>query len=171
MVKRILVCVGMLASMASAAAAADFSLTIGNSFAAAGPYSGPYSGSAPRGPVVKTKVAKDALFAVRLEQCPTLDGARITGVAKGIIAGVKKSASVVFLAAGSPGVYVATPGWSQNEGVWVVAVSAACGTAKAGALVSIGPRGFLRESIQLLPRAATKAEIDAALKTLELSGN
>jgi hypothetical protein len=166
MVKRILVCVGMLASTASAAAAADFSLSIGNSFAAAGPYSGP----APTGPVVK-KVAKDALFAVRLEQCPTLDRAQIAGVAKGIFGGVKKSATVIFLTAGSPGVYVATPGWSQNEGLWVVAVSATCGTAKAGALVPIGPRGFLRENIQLLPRAATKAEIDAALKALELSGN
>lgn len=167
MVKRILVCVGMLASTASAAAAADFSLTIGNPFAAAGPYSGP----SPTGPVVKTKVAKDALFAVRLEQCPTLGGAQITGLAKGIVGGERKSAPVTFLAAGSPGVYVAMPGWSQNDGVWVVAVSATCGTAMAGALVSIGPRGFLRESTRLLPRAATKAEIDAALKALELSGN
>jgi hypothetical protein len=166
MVKRILVCVGMLASTASAAAA-DFSLSIGNSFAAAGPYSGP----SPTGPIVKQKVAKDALFAVRLEQCPTLDRAQITGVAEGIIGGMRKSSSVIFLAAGAPGVYVATPGWSQNDGVWVVAVSATCGTAKAGALVPIGPRGFLRESTQLLPRAATKAEIDAALKALELSGN
>jgi hypothetical protein len=167
MVKRILVCVGMLAWTASAAPAADFSLTIGNSFAAAGPYSAP----APTGPVVKTKVAKDALFAVRLEQCPTLDGARITGVAEGIVGGVSKSAPVIFVAAGSPGVYVATPGWSRNDGVWVVAVSATCGTAMAGALVSIGHRGFLRESTQLLPRAATHAEIDAALKALELSRN
>jgi hypothetical protein len=167
MVKHILVCVGMLASTACAAAAADFSLSIGNSFAAAGPY----SGSTPTGPVVKTKVAKDALFAVRMEQCSTLDLAHITGVAKGSIGGVRKSAPVIFLAAGSPGVYVATPGWSQNDGVWVVAVSATCGTAKAGALVSIGPRGFLRESTQLFPRAATKAEIDDALKALELSGN
>jgi hypothetical protein len=166
MMKRILVCVGMLAT-ASAAAAADFSLAIGNSFAAAGPYSGP----APTGPIVKQKVAKDTLFAVRLEQCPTLDRAQITGVAEGIIGGVRKSASVMFLAAGSLGVYVATPGWSQNDGVWVVAVSATCGTAKAGALVSIGPRGLLRESTQLLPRVATKAEIDAALKALEVSGN
>jgi hypothetical protein len=164
MVKRILVCVGMLASTACAAVGADFSLSIGNSFAAAGPYSGP----APKGPAAKVK---DALFAVRLEQCPTLDGAHITGVAKGIIGGVRKSAPVIFLAAGSPGVYVATPGWSQNDGVWVVAVSATCGSAMAGALVSIGPRGFLRESTQLLPRAATTAEIDAALKALELSGN
>jgi hypothetical protein len=167
MVKHILVCVGMLASTASAAAAADFSLSIGNSFAAAGPYSGP----APTGPIVKQKVSKDALFAVRLEQCPTLDRAQVTGVAEGIIGGVRKSASVIFLTAGSPGVYVATPGWSQNDGVWVVAVSATCGTAKAGALVPIGPRGFLRQSTKLLPRAATEAEIDAALKALELSGN
>jgi hypothetical protein len=165
MVKRIPVCVGMLASMACAAAGADFSLTIGNPFAAAAPDSGP----APTGPTV-TKT-KGALFAVRLEQCPTLDRAQITGVAKGIVGGVRKSAPVAFLAAGSPGVYVATPGWSQNDGVWVVAVSATCGTASAGALVSIGPRGFLRESTKLVPRAATNVEIDAALKALELSGN
>jgi hypothetical protein len=31
----------------------------------------------------------------------------------------------------------------------------------------MGPQGFLRDGTKILPRAATKAEIDAALKALE----
>jgi len=31
----------------------------------------------------------------------------------------------------------------------------------------MGPQGFVREGTKVLPRAATKAEIEAALKALE----
>jgi hypothetical protein len=42
----------------------------------------------------------------------------------------------------------------------------ACDAEIAGAIVPIGPKGFIRESSKLFPRPATSAEIDASLKTL-----
>jgi hypothetical protein len=143
----------------TAAAAADFSLTIGNPVAASGPSS--------TTPVIKTKVAKNALFAVRFEDCAELDKAQISGIGEGIVDGARVSAPVVITPAGSPGVFVASPSWDQIQGAWVVSLSASCGKATKGALVPVGPQGFIREKIKLLPRQATKAEIDAALKTAE----
>jgi len=89
---------------------------------------------------------------------------------KGIVDGVRMSAPVTLSVAESPGVYVVSPVLSQSQGVWVVNISATCGTARAGAIVPIGAgiggAGLLRERIKYFPRAATKAEIDAALKAL-----
>ena len=165
MVNRISVCAGILAWTVSVHAATDFTLTIGNPVAASAPGAAtPTDKGAP--PVVK-KVTKDALFAVRFEECAELDKAQISGVAEGVANGARISAPVVLSAAGSPGVYVASPGWTQDHGVWVVSLSATCGKAIAGALVPIGPQGFIREKTKILPRVATKAEIDAALKALE----
>ena len=158
MVKRISVCAGIMAWTVSITAAADFSLTIGNPVAASGPGT--------TGGVIK-KAAKNALFAVRLEECPDLDRAQISGVAEGVAGGAHVFAPVLLTPAGSPGVYIAVPGWSQDGGLWVVSLSATCGHATAGALVPIGTQGFIRERTKQLPRAATKAEIDAALKALE----
>jgi hypothetical protein len=166
MVRNILMCAGILAGTLSEAAAADFTLAIGNPIAA----SGPTSGAAATGAIVK-KVGKNALFAVRFEQCASLDTAQITGLAEGVVAGVRTSAPVMLLSAGSPGVYLASMESGPNQGVWVVSLSATCGSAKAGALVSIGPQGFIRERTKLLPRPATKAEIDGALKALQSPSN
>lgn len=154
MVKRVLICVSILASTS---AAADFSLTIGNPIAAAGPDTS--------APLVK-KVSKTALFAVRFEECRELDKAQINGVAEGIADGARVSAPVLISAA-SPGTYVVNPGWNQAQGVWVVSLSASCGTAKAAALVPIGPQGFIREKIKQLSRPATKPEIEAALAAIK----
>jgi hypothetical protein len=165
MVKRISMSVGILAWTVSVSAASDFSLTIGNPVAASGPGAATPTDKG-AAPVIK-KVTKDALFAVRFEDCGELDRAQISGVAEGVANGARISAPVILSAAGSLGVYVASPGWSQDHGVWVVSLSAACGKAIAGALVPIGPQGFIREKTKILPRVATKAEIDAALKALE----
>jgi hypothetical protein len=161
MVRRMSMCVGVLAVMASGVAAADFSLTIGNPIAAAGP--------GVTAPAIK-RIGKNALFAVRLEECPALDRAQISGAAEGVVDGVRVHAPITVLPAGSPGVYVASVEWNGNPGVWVVSISASCGTTTAGALVPIGPQGFVRDKTRVLPRAASKAEIDAALKTLEEPG-
>jgi hypothetical protein len=47
----------------------------------------------------------------------------------------------------------------------------ACAGETAGALVPIGPKGFIRESSKFFPRPATGAEIEAALKALVQGGS
>ena len=155
MVRRMLTFAGMLAALNCAAAAADFSLTIGSPVAAAGSSTNPgYK-----------KVSKTALFAVRMEGCAAIETARLTGTAEGIVNGVRTS-SPVGITEMSPGVYVVSPYINSPAGPWMASLSANCGNATAGALVPIGPQGFIRDQTKLLPRAATKAEIEAALKAL-----
>jgi len=152
MVKLLLVCASIPIFSPIAASAADFSLTIGPPVAAG-------TGS---------KVVKKAAvsFAVRLEQCAALDKARISGTAEGVADGARRSVPVMLIAAASPGVFLVSQDWP--EGVWVVNLSATCGSAKAGAVVPIGPSGgFLREGLKVWTRPATKGEVEAALKALE----
>jgi len=148
MVKLILAC----ALLPAAASAAGFTLSIGPPVAA--------------GTGKKVTKTVGASFAVRLEECEALETAQISGTAEGLVDSARRSAPVAIVATGSPGVYVVSE-TEENPGVWVVNVNATCGKAKAGAIVAIGPQGFLRESTKVLPRAATKAEIDSALKALE----
>jgi nitrogen fixation protein FixH len=155
MVRSFVICAGVAAWMVPYSAAADFSLTIGNAFAALVPGNGST-------PVVKKSAAS---FAVRLQDCPTVDQAKITGLMEGLVAGARASAPVNIQSA-APGIYLVSPASNEQQGVWVVSLSATCGSAKAGALVPIGPHGFLREQAKLLQRTPTKAEIDAALKEL-----
>jgi len=152
MVKRIVICAAVAASTA---AGGDFSLSIGNAFAALVP------GGA-TAPVIK-KTGNQ--FAVRMQNCGSPDHAQLNGVAEGLVQGQRSSAPISIDAA-SPGIYVVSPIRAQSEGVWVVSLSATCGSAKAGALVPIGPQGFLRDKVKLLPRAATQPEIDVVLKAL-----
>ena len=152
MVKLLLAC----ATIPIVASAASFSLTIGPPVAT--------------GTSAKVTKTKSAVFAVRLEECDNLDKAQISGTEEGIVDGARTSAPVTLSAAESPGVYVVSPVSSQGQGVWVVSLSATCGSATAGAIVPIGAgiggAGFLREKTKVLSRPATKAEIDAALKAL-----
>ncbi len=140
------------ALLPGAASAASFTLAVGPPVAA---------GTGTK--VVKTKAAS---FAVRLEECENLATARISGTAEGVVNGVRTSAPLTLNAAASAGVYLVSQDWA-SEGVWVVSLSATCGSAKAGAIVPMGAQGFLRNGTKVLPRAAKKAEIDAALKVLE----
>jgi hypothetical protein len=145
----------ILAVTSVVASAGEFTLSIGPPIAA---------GTGAAG-VVKKK-AFGASFAVRLEECDAPDKAQITGTAEGLFNGARTSTAVTLSTAGSPGVYLVSLD-SNPPGVWVVNVTAACGSAKAGAIVPMGPTGFQREGTKVLPRAATKAEIDAALKALQ----
>jgi hypothetical protein len=156
MVRPLLVC-GTIPVLAWAA---SFSLTVGPPVAAG---------------TAKVTKTKSAVFAVRLEECDKLDKAQISGTEEGIVDGARMSVPVTLSAAESPGVYVVSPALSQNQGVWVVNISATCGSARAGTIVPIGAgiggAGFQRERIKYFPRPATKAEIDAALKALRRPAN
>ena len=131
------------------AAAAGFSLTIGPPVAAG-----------TGGKVTKTKAA----FAVRLEECEDLVHAQISATAEGLVNGARTSTRATLLPATQPGVYV-VPGTWPDEGTWAVSLTASCGSAKAGAIVPIGPQGFVRESVKQFPGPPSPAEIDAALKS------
>lgn len=148
MVRLVLACALLPAAVAPAAFGAGFSLTIGPPVAAG----------------AGAKIKKTAAaFAVRLEECDALDKVQISGVAEGIVDGARTSTPLTLTDVGLRGVYVVSLDGNQNRGVWVVSISASCGTAKAGAIVPLGPQGFVREGIKTFPRAATKAEIESAL--------
>ena len=157
MVRLLLAC----AAIPALASAAGFSLTVGPPVAA--------------GASEKVTKTKAAVFAVRLEECNTLDKAKVSGTAEGIVNGARVSVPVMLLPAESPGVYIVSPAGNQNQGVWVVSLSATCGSARAGVIVPIGSgmggAGFLRDRIKVFPRPATSEEIDTSLKSLAQGGN
>lgn len=108
---------------------------------------------------------KAAAFAFRTEGCADPAKSQITGTAEGIVKGARKSLALQIVAAPKPGVYAVLQGWPA-EGDWVVNLKGACAEEKAGALIPMGPKGFIRESSKFFPRAATDAEIEKSLKTL-----
>ena len=126
-------------------AAAEFSLTIGN----------PIAANVPR--------MKTAGLAVRLENCEDLSKSTLTGTGEGSAGGVRKSVPLQIIAGTLPGVYAVGLG-APLEGPWVAILKATCGTARAGAIVPFRGAVFNRESVKVLPRFATGAEVEASLK-------
>jgi hypothetical protein len=124
--------------------AAEFTLTIGN----------PIAANVPR--------MKTAGLAVRLENCPDLSKSSLTGTGEGMAVGTRKSVPLQIVAGASPGVY-AVGLEAPLEGAWVANLKAACGNARAGALVPFRGAAFIRESVKILPRFATGEEVEGAL--------
>jgi len=145
--------VWMLAAclMAGRAPAEEFSLMIGPPVAAQN-----YS-------------AKSAAFVFRTKGCADPDKIEVNGTAEGLYNGVRKTVRLQRIGAVQPGVYSIFREWT-GEGVWVVNLAARCTGAVAGALVPIGPNGFIRDSSKFFPRTASEAEIDASLKALAKVG-
>jgi hypothetical protein len=137
----------------------DFTLTIGSPAAASLP------SVAGKAPAQVSKVKTDAVLAVRSEGCADPAKARITGSAEGLVNGARQTVPLSLIPGQVPGVYIVSRDWPY-QGVWVVNLSGSCASAKAGALVPIGPAGFLRESSKFFPRSPTEAEIQASLKSL-----
>ncbi len=158
MVKHFFVLVGI----SVCAMGGDFMLAIGSPVAA----SLPAAANAPGGaPLTATKVAKNALMAVRTEGCADPARAQITATAEGLVNGARQTMALKLMPVAVAGVFVISREW-RDPGAWVVSLSGVCADAKAGALVPIGPTGFLRESSKFFPRIATKAELDATLKSI-----
>jgi hypothetical protein len=86
------------------------------------------------------------------------------------VQGARRSLALKFAAMPQAGVYAVYQNWSA-EGEWVVNLKGTCSNARAGAIVPIGPRGFIRESSKFFPRPATDAEIEMSLKALSRGGN
>jgi hypothetical protein len=108
---------------------------------------------------------KTAAFVFRTEGCAEPTKPQITATAEGIVKGARKSLVLKVLAGSKPNVYAVFQQWPA-EGDWVVDLKGTCASASAGAVVPIGPKGFIRESSKFFPRAATDAEVETLLKAL-----
>jgi len=114
--------------------------------------------------------AKVATFVFRTDGCPDPAKAQIGGTAEGLVKGERRSIALKIASMSKPGVYAVYQNWPA-EGAWVVNIKGTCAGASAGAVVPIGPNGFIRESAKFYPRAATDAEIETSLKALSKGGN
>jgi len=113
--------------------------------------------------------AKMAAFVFRTQGCADAAKAVISGTAEGLVKGERRSVAVKIMPMGKPGVYAVYQGWPA-EGDWLVNLRGTCGDASAGAIVPVGPKGFIRESSRFFARPATDAEIEAALKAHATGG-
>jgi hypothetical protein len=113
---------------------------------------------------------KTAAFVFRTEGCAEPAKAQIGGTAEGLVKGARRSVVLKVASGARPGVYAVYQNWPA-EGDWVVNLKGTCVNASAGAVVPIGPKGFIRESSKFFPRPATDAEVETSLKTLAQGGN
>src|SRR5690349_10703043 len=89
--------------------------------------------------------AKAAAFVFRTEGCAEPAKAQISGTAEGLVKGARRSVVLKVTAMTKPGVYAVYQNWPP-EGEWVVNLKGTCTDVSAGAIVPIGPKGFIRES-------------------------
>jgi hypothetical protein len=108
---------------------------------------------------------KTAAFVFRTEHCAEPAKSQITATAEGIVRGARRSVALKVAALQRPGVYAVFQTWGDG-GQWVVVLKGECENENAGAIVPIGPKGFIRESSKFFPRPAKGPEVDASLKSL-----
>ena len=113
---------------------------------------------------------KSAAFVFRTEGCADPAKAQISGTAEGQVKGARRSVLLKIVTGARPNIYAVVQNWPQ-EGDWVVNLRGTCANASAGAIVPLGPKGFIREASKFFPRPATDAEVDTSLKTLAQGGN
>jgi hypothetical protein len=114
--------------------------------------------------------SKTAAFVFRIEGCADPAKSQISGTAEGLVNGERRSVALKVTAMSKPGVYAVYQTW-PSEGAWVVNLKGTCASENAGAVVPIGPRGFIRESSKFFTRPATGAEIKTSLDALPQGGN
>ena len=112
-------------------------------------------------------VSKTAAFVFRTAGCPDPDKAQISATAEGVADGRRQNL-VLRVTPSKPGVYAVFQQW--NSGRWVVVLKGSCGPRQAGAVIPVGPHGFVREDSKFFTHPATAAEIDAALKAFPEGG-
>jgi hypothetical protein len=144
---------GVVACVAAALAFADgFSFRIGSPVAA-----GDFQ-------------VKTAAFVFRTEGCAETAKAQLSASAEGLVKGARQSVALKVMPSSKPGIYAVYRTWPP-EGDWLVHLKGVCANASAGALIPIGPKGFIRESAKFYARPATDAEIEMSLKALTQGGN
>ena len=113
---------------------------------------------------------KAAAFVFRTDGCVEPAKPQISATAEGLVKGARRSVALKVTTTSKPGVYAVFQNWPL-EGDWVVSLRGTCAGDSAGAIIPIGPKGFVRESSKFFPRPATNAEIETSLKALAQSGN
>jgi len=113
---------------------------------------------------------KTATFVFRTEGCTDAAKSQISATAEGVVKGARRSLPLKVMPGARPGVYAVFHSWPA-EGQWVVNLKGACGNLSAGAIVAMGPKGFIRESSKFFPRPATDSEIETSLTALSQGGN
>ena len=108
---------------------------------------------------------KTATFVFRTEGCTDPAKPQVNATAEGIVKGERRSAALKVMPGTKPGVYAVFQSW-PSEGHWVVNLKGTCAGMSAGAIVPMGPKGFIRESSKFFPRPATDAEIETSLRAL-----
>jgi len=114
--------------------------------------------------------SKTAVFVFRTQGCVEPAKPQVSARAEGIVNGARQSVSLKVVTTAQPNVYAVYQTWPR-AGDWIVSLQGTCGDARAGAVVPIGPKGFIRELSKFFPRPATPAEIEASLKTVPPGGN
>ncbi|HXM44354.1 MAG TPA: hypothetical protein VN924_24165 [Bryobacteraceae bacterium] len=114
--------------------------------------------------------AKAAAFVFRMQGCADPEKSQISAAAEGLVKGVRRSVTLNVQAMSKPGVYAVYQNWPA-EGRWVVNLKGNCNGANAGAIIPIGPKGFVRESAKFFPRPASNVEVETSLRALAQSEN
>ena len=129
------------------ASAQSLSLTIGNTVAAGG-----------------TPMVKTLQFIFRVNGCADLSKAKVAATAEGIVTNARRTIPLNPLPVpAQSGVYGIPDQWG-TDGTWVVAITADCAGATAGAIVQMNARTFVRDGTQFFSRAPSQADIETALK-------
>jgi hypothetical protein len=113
-------------------------------------------------------VSKTASFVFRTTGCAEPDKASVSATAEGFENGARRSLPLKVMPSAKPGVYAVFQQWSSGR--WVVVLKGSCGNRQAGAVIPIGPRGFVREDSKFFTQPANAVEIEAALKAFPEGG-
>jgi hypothetical protein len=144
----------LLALTIPLASAQNLSLTIGNTVAAGG-----------------TPMVKNLQFVFRVNGCADLSKAKVAATAEGIVANARRTIALEPRAVpAQSGVYGIPDQWG-TDGTWVVAITADCLGATAGAIVQMNARTFVRDGTQFFSHSPSPAEIETALKAYASPGS
>ncbi len=108
---------------------------------------------------------KGAAFVFRADNCADLTKVQVSASAEGLLKGERKSVALQVMTSSKPGVYAVFQNW-PSEGTWLVNIKGTCAEGAAGALIPIGPKGFVRESAKFFDRPAKDSEVESSLKNL-----
>ena len=112
---------------------------------------------------------KAATFVFRTDGCGDVGTQQVSATAEGVLKGERQSVALKVIPGSKPEIYAVFQTW-PTEGQWIVNLKGTCGNASAGAIVPMGPKGFIRESAKFFPHPATESEIENALKPLMTGG-
>jgi hypothetical protein len=111
---------------------------------------------------------KAALFVFRTTGCADPTKAVVSAKAEGMVDGARQSITLRVVPSTKPGVYGILPQWTAGN--WSVILQGSCGPQQAGAIVPIGPAGFVRDASKFFTHPANPSEIEAALKAFPEGG-